>query len=157
VRIDARQYSGRLVTATNEMDRALAIGGNDALQNSDLLSLRVNSSRQALEIFADRIGRFERAYRSAISQAIALGRYTAVCTVYNGALEPERATVERIGLALFNDVILRAAVDLRLNALELRSICTVLVAIALARRRRDLVRGAPVIPAVIALAAAAHV
>jgi hypothetical protein len=102
----------------------IAIGGNDALQNSDLLSLQVNSSRQALEIFADRIGRFESAYRSAISQATALGRYTAVCTVYNGALEPERATVARIGLALFNDVILRTAIDLRLDALELRSICT---------------------------------
>jgi hypothetical protein len=29
----------------------IAIGGNDALQNSDLLSLRVASSAQALEIF----------------------------------------------------------------------------------------------------------
>jgi hypothetical protein len=53
-----------------------------------------------------------------------LERHTAVCTVYNGALEPERATVARVGLALFNDVILRTAIDLRLDALELRSICT---------------------------------
>jgi hypothetical protein len=102
----------------------IAIGGNDALQNSDLLSLRVASSTQALEIFGDRITTFERAYRTAITGAIRLERHTAICTVYNGALEPERATVARVGLALFNDVILRTAIDLRLDALELRSICT---------------------------------
>jgi hypothetical protein len=102
----------------------IAIGGNDALQNSDLLSLRVASSAQALEIFADRITTFERAYRTAITAAMRLERHTCICTVYNGALEPERATVARVGLALFNDVILRTAVDLRLDALELRSICT---------------------------------
>jgi lysophospholipase L1-like esterase len=102
----------------------IAIGGNDALQNSDLLSLRVASSAQALEIFADRITTFERGYRTVIAQALELERFTAICTVYNGALEPERATIARVALALFNDAILRTAVDLRLDALELRSICT---------------------------------
>jgi hypothetical protein len=101
----------------------VAIGGNDALQNIDLLSLRVTSSAQALEIFADRLAAFENAYRTAIHSVVALGRKTAVCTVYNGALEKDRADAARVGLALFNDVILRTAVDLRLDALELRSIC----------------------------------
>jgi GDSL-like Lipase/Acylhydrolase family len=102
----------------------IAIGGNDALQNSDLLSLRVASSAEALEVFGDRITAFERAYRMAIAHAMSLVRRTAVCTVYNGALEPGRATIARVALALFNDVILRTAVELRLDALELRSICT---------------------------------
>jgi hypothetical protein len=101
----------------------ISIGGNDALHNSDLLSLRVTSSGQALAVFAERLALFEESYRQAIAQAIGLGRYTAVCTVYNGALDPERATIARIGLALFNDVIVRTAVDLRLDVLELRSIC----------------------------------
>ena len=101
----------------------IAVGGNDALQNSDLLSLRVSSTTQALEVFADRIASFEQRYRSAIAKAVALGRHTAVCTVYNGALDPERATIARVALALFNDVILRTAVDFRLDVLELRSIC----------------------------------
>jgi hypothetical protein len=78
----------------------VSIGGNDALQNSDLLALRVSSSTQALEVFADRIDAFERAYRSAVRRAVSLGRYTAVCTVYNGALEPERARIARVGLSL---------------------------------------------------------
>jgi hypothetical protein len=109
---------------TDASHLVISIGGNDALQNSDLLSLRVSSSAQAFEIFADRITTFERAYRTAIAEVVRLRRHTAICTVYNGALEPERTTVARVGLALFNDVILRTAVDLRLDALELRSICT---------------------------------
>jgi hypothetical protein len=108
----------------NASHLVIAIGGNDALHSSDLWSLRVASSAQTLEIFADRITTFERAYRTAITHALRLERHIAICTVYNGALEPERAAVARVGLALFNDVILRTAVDLRLDALELRSICT---------------------------------
>ena len=101
----------------------ISIGGNDALQNSDLLSLRVTSSGQALEAFASRVAAFEAAYRRAIGAALSLALPTAVCTVYNGALEPARATAARVGLALFNDVILRTAVDLGVDAIELRSIC----------------------------------
>jgi hypothetical protein len=102
----------------------ISVGGNDALQNSDLLSLRVSSSAQALEQFAARLTIFQTAYRSALTRALSLGLPTAVCTVYNGALEPDRATAARLGLALFNDVILRTAIDMRVDALELRSICT---------------------------------
>ena len=102
----------------------VAIGGNDALHNSDLLSLPVRSSSQALDVFADRVDVFEQSYRRAIMRVVTRGRYTAVCTVYNGALEPERARIARVALTLFNDVILRTAIDLRLDALELRSICT---------------------------------
>ena len=102
----------------------IAIGGNDALQNSDLLSKRVTSSAQALEAFDDRLTTFERTYRSAIRDAMALRCSTVICTIYNGALEPERATIARVGLMMFNDVILRTAIDFGLDALELRAICT---------------------------------
>jgi len=109
---------------TDATHLVISIGGNDALQNSDLLSLRVVSSAEALSAFAVRVAAFERAYRRAIQEVVGLRRLTAVCTVYNGALEPDRATIARLALALFNDAILRTAVDLRLDALELRSICT---------------------------------
>ena len=102
----------------------ISIGGNDALRNRDLLSLRVRSSAEVLEVFAERIQAFERDYRTAVAGALALGRRTALCTIYNGALEPEEATAARVALTLFNDVILRHAIDRRLDALELRSICT---------------------------------
>jgi hypothetical protein len=102
----------------------VSVGGNDALQNSDLLSMRVTSSAQALEAFADRLARFERAYRSAIHRVVALGRPTIVCTIYNGALDPERAAIARLGVALFNDVIVRTATNVGLDVVELRAVCT---------------------------------
>ena len=102
----------------------ISIGGNDALQNMELLSMRVSSSTQALEAFATRVGTFERAYRAAIHRALALGLRTTVCTIYNGALDAELAAAARMGLAIFNDAILRTAADLRVDAVELRAICT---------------------------------
>jgi hypothetical protein len=98
-------------------------GGNDALQNIDLLSMPVGSIAEALSMFAARLEIFEYQYRQAITNVTALGRYTAICTVYNGALDKTVAPAARMGLTLFNDVILRTAVDLGLDAIELRSIC----------------------------------
>jgi hypothetical protein len=102
---------------------AVAIGGNDALQNTDLLALPVRSSAEALTVFADRLDAFERAYDSAITDVVRLGRPTALCTIYNGALEPPRARLARTALTLFNDVILRCALARGLDAIELRAIC----------------------------------
>src|SRR3954467_6421801 len=42
----------------------ISIGGNDALQNSDLLSLPVRSSAEALRVFADRVKVSEPTYRA---------------------------------------------------------------------------------------------
>jgi GDSL-like Lipase/Acylhydrolase family len=102
----------------------VSIGGNDALQSADLLSLRVSSALEALEAFANRVAEFEGRYRRAIANVIALKRQTILCTVYNGALDKDIAKAARAGLALFNEVILRTAVDLNLPVLELRSVCT---------------------------------
>jgi hypothetical protein len=102
----------------------VSIGGNDALQNLDLLATRVNSTAEAFEALAEPIALFEQRYRRAIKEVLALRRWTAVCTVYNGALERNIVRAARIALAVFNDVILRTAVDLSLPALELRSVCT---------------------------------
>jgi hypothetical protein len=44
----------------------ISIGGNDALQNSDLLSLPVRSSAEALAAFAVRVDAFECAYRRVV-------------------------------------------------------------------------------------------
>ena len=120
-----RNLRGQLARLPAEATHiVISIGGNDALQNIDLLSLSVSSSTQALEAFAARLAPFERAYRSALEEAISVGRRTAVCTVYNGALDEVRAPAARVALAIFNDAILRTATDLRLDVLELRSICT---------------------------------
>jgi hypothetical protein len=97
----------------------MSVGGNDALRNIDLLSLRVSSSAEALHAFG-----FEESYRSALAQVTALKLPIMVCTIYNGALAKDIAVIARLALALFNDAILRAAVDRNHDVLELRAICT---------------------------------
>lgn len=102
----------------------VSIGGNDALMNSDLLALPVDSTAEALELFHQRMHAFESSYRSALDEVLELGRPTTLCTIYNGNLpDPEHARHARIALALFNDVILRTAFELALPAIELRLVC----------------------------------
>ena len=119
---DVHRQLGRVPRDATHL--VISVGGNDALQNLDLLSLRVASSAEALETFAARVLIFERAYREAIRLALGPGLPTIVCTIYNGALDATIATAGRLGLALFNDAILRTALDLHLDAIELRAICT---------------------------------
>lgn len=59
----------------------IAIGGNDALQNGDLLAMPVRSSAQTLEVFAGRLSTFERTYRLAIDAAVALARRSVTATL----------------------------------------------------------------------------
>jgi hypothetical protein len=101
----------------------VAIGGNDALANSDLLTLPVRSSSEALDAFATRACAFEDAYATALDAVLELTRQVTVCTIYNGALEPTRASAARVGLAVFNDVIIRVAAARRVDIIDLRAVC----------------------------------
>ena len=101
----------------------LSVGGNDALMNGDLLATSVRSSSETLRLFAARLEPFEVAYRTALRRLVSLGRKTVVCTIYNGALDSEQAPLARVALMTFNDVILRAAFERRLDVIDLRQIC----------------------------------
>ena len=101
----------------------VSIGGNDALGQTDLLRTRVSSTAEALELFVTRVARFDDDYRRALDKVLALERETVICTIYNGNLERDIASIARVALTTFNDVILRYAVERALTALELRSIC----------------------------------
>ena len=101
----------------------VSIGGNDALQNFDLLARPVSSTTQALTLFRDRVVRFESAYRAVIEGALALRREVTTCTIYNGKLPPAEDRLARVALMMFNDVILRAAFERRLPVIDLRFIC----------------------------------
>jgi lysophospholipase L1-like esterase len=102
----------------------VSIGGNDALGNTDLLRTAVTSTSEALALFAARVARFEKDYRAALQKVRALERETIICTIYNGNLEADVATIARVALTTFNDVILRYAIQQGLAALELRLICS---------------------------------
>ena len=102
----------------------ISVGGNDALMNADILRTPVSSSTEALLLFGERLAHFEMAYGAAIDAALALGRKTTVCTVYNGDLDAQSAPLARIGLMIFNDAILRAAFERKLAVVDLRLVCT---------------------------------
>jgi hypothetical protein len=102
----------------------ISIGGNDALMSRDLLNTPVRSSRETLALFSDRLRGFQRRYRSAIDQALELGKLTTACTIYEGDLEPDEARIARVALMTFNDIILRAAFARRIPVIDLRFICT---------------------------------
>ncbi|HUQ86347.1 MAG TPA: GDSL-type esterase/lipase family protein [Vicinamibacterales bacterium] len=126
--VDGATVSGLAAQLRSLPDEAthllISIGGNDALRNHDLLDMRVSSSAQALREFSRRIGAFEDAYRRAIDRVLELGRPTIVCTIYNGRLDKSVADIARLGLALFNDAIVRTAVERGLDVIELRAICS---------------------------------
>lgn len=102
----------------------VSIGGNDALLNADILNLPVSSTHQALLLFGERSAKFERAYRTALSEIIERVPATTVCTIYNGNLPDDQAPTARVALMLFNDVILRTAFEWRLPIIDLRLVCT---------------------------------
>ena len=101
----------------------ISVGGNDALMYSDLLNRPVSSTHEALGLFRDRVDQFEGDYRTAIGAALALGRPTTLCTIYNGNLPAPQAPTARIALSMFNDVILRVAFERHSPVIDLRLIC----------------------------------
>jgi hypothetical protein len=116
----ARQFELVPATAT---DLVLSVGGNDALMNRDLLDTRVRSSSEALRLFAARLEPFELAYRQTLARLASFDRRALVCTIYNGALDAEQAPLARVALTTFNDVILRAAFEQKIDVIDLRQIC----------------------------------
>lgn len=102
----------------------ISTGGNDALSNTDVLTMRVPSMAEALTVLGSRTSRFENEYRAAIKAALALRRNTTVCTIYNGNLSEPEAPLARVALMGFNDVILRVAFEHRLFVIDLRLVCT---------------------------------
>ena len=102
----------------------VSIGGNDVLQNLDVLRLKAKSSLEALLSLGKRVPGFERSYRAAIDRVRQLGLPTTICTIYNGNLSGQEGAAARVALMAFNDVILRVAFESKLRVIDLRLVCT---------------------------------
>jgi GDSL-like Lipase/Acylhydrolase family len=103
----------------------VSVGGNDALMREDVLQARVCTTAEALLLLADAVDHFERSYRTGIGAVLALGMPVVLCTIYNGNFTPpEFQRCVRVAIAVYNDVILRAAAQRQLPVIDLRSICT---------------------------------
>lgn len=102
----------------------ISAGGNDALQNADILMARAEGMAEALNKMADAAERFERRYEEMLEAVLSHGLPTAVATIYYPRF-PE-ARLQRIAVAaltLFNDAIIRHAFTRGLPLLDLRLIC----------------------------------
>jgi hypothetical protein len=113
----------QLPRVQDESHIVISVGGNDALLSTDLLSVRVSSTAEAVAMFGNRVAQFEQGYRSAIHAVLKLGRATTICTIYNGNLGGIEAPLARVGLMMFNDVILRTAFEQHLSVIDLRLVC----------------------------------
>jgi hypothetical protein len=101
----------------------VSVGGNDALGSSSVLAERAGSVAEAVGRLAEAQARFARTYRQMVEAVLARKLPTALCTVYDTLYpEPQRRLVVA-GLALYNDVITRAAFANGLPLIDLRLIC----------------------------------
>ena len=102
----------------------LSVGGNNALMHLGVLEEPVSSMSKSIGALADIAEGFEGQYRAAVASCLDTALPMAVCTIYNGCFE-DRA-FQRIAsttLTVFNDAIIRVAIEHALAVIDLRSVC----------------------------------
>ncbi len=97
----------------------ISMGGNDALGASHILYAQVPNVAEAVRRLGEAQARFAADYEAALERAVATGLPTAVCTIYDTPPRPEQSII-RTALALFNDMITRAAFSRGLPLIDLR-------------------------------------
>lgn len=108
----------------------LSVGGNNALMHASSLGISLfgvpgTPTAGALESLADISDDFETRYRTAVDACLRRRLPLIVCTIYNGCF-PDK-TYQRIAsaaLAIFNDIILRVAIEHGLPVIDLRLVCS---------------------------------
>ncbi len=99
----------------------VSCGGNDVLGLVGEMQRSVRSVLEACELLATWQAAFQRGYSNMLDLVMAVGRPTAVATIYDSV--PGLAPGLRTALAAFNDVIVREAVRRQLPILDLRLVC----------------------------------
>ena len=102
----------------------LSVGGNNALMHLRILEAPVSTMAEAIEALADIASDFERRYRLVIAACLDTALPLAVCTVYNGCFDdPSFQRLASATLAMFNDAIIRVAIEHALPVIDLRFVC----------------------------------
>jgi hypothetical protein len=101
----------------------VSAGGNDALGESGILSQRAATVGDGVMLLAEAQLRFEERYGAMLEAVMAQGVPTALCTIYDANFSEPEGRVITAALALFNDVITRAAFSRGLALIDLRLIC----------------------------------
>jgi len=103
----------------------LSIGGNDAIEHIGLLEERARSTGEVLDKLAGIADEFGHRYAQVLGAIAPRVSRLVVCTIYEPPLiDPATARLARVPLTLLNDRIIRAALHLGLDVLDLRTICT---------------------------------
>lgn len=103
----------------------LSIGGNDAAQHVDLLERRVSSAAEVLDALIGIGDRFASEYRELAERVMPTTPRLVLCTIYEPPLyDPVVARLARVPLGVLNDRIIQVASRLRLEVLDLRTVCT---------------------------------
>lgn len=103
----------------------VSVGGNDALGHLNVLDGAATSVAQALARLGAIQDQFEQTYRRMLGAVLARNLPTAVCTIYNGSFsDPAYQRIATVGVAIWDDAILRIAAERGLPVLELRLICS---------------------------------
>lgn len=103
----------------------VSAGGNNALMNADILSMKADSAAEVFHILSNRADDFEFHYREMLKTILSRERPTAVCTIYYPQFaEPSVQKIAVAALSAFNDVIVRQAALAGVPLLDLRLICS---------------------------------
>jgi lysophospholipase L1-like esterase len=103
----------------------VSAGGNDALGHIAFLGAPARSIAEALLGLAEIAAEFEQRYRDMLTEVLAHGLLTAVCTIYYPRFpDPDLQKIAVTGLTVFNDCIIRAAFTRGIPLLDLRFVCT---------------------------------
>jgi hypothetical protein len=119
---DVAGQVARLPAAATHL--VLSVGGNDALMHLGVLDEPTATVRASLETLAEVVGTFVTHYRAAVAACLETRLPLTVCTIYDGCFED--AAFQRIAsttVALFNDAIIRVALEHAVPIIDLRFIC----------------------------------
>jgi hypothetical protein len=103
----------------------LSVGGNDALTRADILHTEVKLSSEVFLLLAKTLAAFEKSYRLAVDACLSHNLPLTVCAIYNANMshDAEFQTIVKVGVAAYNDVIVRVAVEKNLQVIDLRYVC----------------------------------
>jgi lysophospholipase L1-like esterase len=120
-----RSVAGQLTRVPDDATHlVVSVGGNDALGESHILSSSVRMVGEGVAMLADAQERFARNYADMLRSVLALELPTALCTIYDTPPSAPNHRIIRTALAVFNDVITRAAFGEGLPLIDLRLICS---------------------------------
>ena len=107
----------------------LSVGGNNALTEASRLGISFfgmtsEPTSKSLDSLADVSDAFDSQYRSAVDSCLRARLPLGICTIYNGCF-PDKAyqRIASLAVAIFNDVIIRVAIERCLPLIDLRLIC----------------------------------